>query len=80
MSNEFDPKQFEKLCTDVEEVKSALMGNPDYRQKGALQRLDETEVRSWDNYHKINRIWYYAIGAGAVLALVFKGVEMALGS
>lgn len=74
-----DSQEFKQLVSDVSEIKSALLGNEDFRQKGALQRLDETEARSWTNKHRIDQIWFYAAGAGAVLWVVFQGLQMVFG-
>lgn len=78
MSN-VDAEKFKQLCEDMTDVKGALLGNKKYGQKGALERLDETEERSWTNKHRIDKIWFYAVGAGAVLWAVFQGLQMVIG-
>lgn len=76
MSNGIDPQRFDKLCDNVSEIMVALKGSEEYRQKGALQRIDENEERSWDNKHKIDRAWYYIIGAGAAIGLIVKAIDL----
>lgn len=74
-----DSRKINQLAEDVTEIKAALLGNEKFRQKGALQRLDEVEARSWSNKHRIDKIWFYAVGAGAVLWAVFQGLQMMIG-
>lgn len=80
MSNEdmVSQEQFDSLRKDVKEIKGALLGNSQYGQKGYLDRLEETEERSWANKHKIDRAWYYLIGAGAVIGFIITVLQMIL--
>lgn len=81
MSNDdmVSQEQFNSLRKDVKEIKGALIGNEKFGQKGHLDRLEETEERSWNNKHKIDRAWYYLIGAGAVAGLFVTAVNIIFG-
>lgn len=80
MGNGIDPQRFNKLCDNVSEIMVALKGSEEYRQKGAMQRIDENEERSKNNETRIDKAWYYVLGAGGaiglIVGLILKAVEM----
>jgi hypothetical protein len=52
MNAQVDPEKFEKLCDDVCDIKTALRGNEEFRQKGLIDgledvRLEVREIKSW---------------------------------
>lgn len=71
MSEGVSKKEFTSLCDDVKEIKSALLGNAEFGQKGYRQRLEEVEARAEKLEEFRKKIVYYAAGAaGGATGLV----------
>ncbi|MCP9289990.1 hypothetical protein [Gracilimonas sediminicola] len=62
--SEVTKEDFAVLQKDVSEIKTALLGNEDYRQNGALKRLEDVEKKAKDNEDKWKSAYARVIGVG----------------
>lgn len=72
------PQTFDELADMVYEMRNALLGDR-YGNSGYIQRISNLEQETTyvrdlirQNRKIIDRMWYYAAGAGIIIAAIFE--------